>query len=323
MKFLFVGDPHAKVNNLDEMQKLINFLADQPDKNKYDFILLAGDLFNDHSVVRLEVANFWKQAIQVLTKNYTKVVILVGNHDLTGTKQMETGLSSIHLVTENNPSVLLVDKPIYYNGIGLLPYTSDSEYFYHSAENLFKQGAIDLLICHQTIDGAKYDNGFYAPEGLDQNRIPQTNIVSGHIHTFQEFGKVLFPGTARWETRSDANQNKGIWTIELNNGKLTKELIPTKSVVTPIVELIINEGDELPAIQSGVKTYIELVGKSEWIKKTKEQYRGVASIKTTHKDKKLKLGSMAKSMALEEYLDTYFETTLVSKQNLKEAIKNL
>jgi DNA repair exonuclease SbcCD nuclease subunit len=321
---LFVGDPHAKVSNLEEMEKLIFFIENNiANREEYEFLLLAGDLFNDHSVVRLEVAIFWKQALLRLRAKYKKLVILVGNHDLSGSKQMEAGLSSIHLVTQNDSSIIIVDKPTIYKGIAFLPYSSSPELFYSQAETLFSQGAKELLICHQTIDGAKYDNGFYAPEGLDQNRIPQVNIVSGHIHTFQEFGKTLFPGTARWETRSDANQNKGVWSIELSNGKISKELIPTKGVVTPIIELVINEGDELPAIQSGVKTYIELVGKSEWIKKTKELYRGAASIKTTHRDKKLKLGSMAKTMALEEYLDTYFETSLVSKQSLKEAIKTL
>jgi len=323
MKFLFVGDPHAKVSNLDEMEKLISFIEATPKSDKYEFLLLAGDLFNDHSVVRLEVAMFWKQAILRLKAKFKKLIILVGNHDLAGSKQMETQLSSIHLVTQDDSSIIIVDEPKVYKDIAFMPYTSNSEHFYSSVELLFNMGAENLLICHQTIDGAKYDNGFYAPEGLDQNRIPQTNIVSGHIHTFQEFGKVLFPGTARWETRSDANQNKGIWSLELNEGIITKQLIPTNTIVTPIIELIIKEGDELPTIQEGTKTYIELIGKSEWIKKTKEQYRGVASIKTTHKDIKLKLGSMAKGMSIEEYLDTYFETTLVSKQALKEALKTL
>src|SRR5690606_29183747 len=168
-----------------------------------------------------------------------------------------------------------------------------------------------------------YDNGFYAPGGLDHTRVPQKRIVSGHIHTAQEFGNVWYPGTPRWENRNDANLDKGVWDVSVAGGSLEKTLIPTKDVLTPIVELVIKEGDELPPVPQGVKLYVELVGTTEWIKKAKEKYRGLASIKTTHKDTKLKLGSQGRGLTIEEYLDKFFDTTLVSKEALREAIKTL
>jgi DNA repair exonuclease SbcCD nuclease subunit len=323
MNFLFVGDPHAKVSNLDEMSKLINFVANQSNKEKYDFVVLAGDLFNDHSLVRLEVALFWKSAIEQLRTSFKKVIILVGNHDLAGSKQMETQLSSIHLVSKDDSSVMVIDKPTNYMDIAFIPYMSSEEDFIKATEELWENGCHNLLICHQTFNGAKYDNGFFAPGGFDLEKIKQGKIISGHIHTFQEFDKIVYPGTARWDTRSDANQEKGIWDINITDQAFSKKMISTRDVVTPIIEIVIKEGDSFPEIPTNGKIYIELIGKSEWINKTKEKYRGVASIKTTHKDTKLKLGSMSKGLSVEEYIDNYFETTLVSKQVLKEAVKSL
>jgi DNA repair exonuclease SbcCD nuclease subunit len=324
MRFLFVGDPHARVSNLQEMEKLVDFLANMPERDRFDFVLLAGDLFNDHAVVRLEVAQFWRSALTRLSSSYRETVVLVGNHDMAGSRQMEKGTNALHLVTKEINNLELVDRPTGALGtFAAIPYTSNEEEFVAAANELYKDGFTDLLVCHQTFNGAMYDNGFYAPGGFDASRVPQRRIISGHIHTSQEFGKVWYPGTPRWENRNDANLDKGVWDVEISGEEMKRTLISTKGAVTPIVELVIKEGEPLPATPSGVKLYVELVGSSEWIKKTKETYRGVASIKATHKDTKLKLGSQGRGMTLEEYIDKHFDTTLVSKDALKEAVKSL
>jgi len=326
MRFLFVGDPHARVSNLDEMQKLVDFLCTMTVRDRFDFIFLAGDLFNDHAVVRLEVAQFWRDSLKKLASSYKQVIILVGNHDMAGSKQMERGINSLDLVAEGIQGVKLVGTPFASFGKGevaFLPYYSNEEEFLSAAEMLYKEGGTRVLLCHQTFNGAMYDNGFYAPGGFDVDKVPQKHVISGHIHTAQEFGKVWYPGTARWENRNDANQEKGVWDVIVTDEGVQKTLIPTKDVVTPIIELIIKEGEATPDLPQFGKVYVELIGTSEWIKKTKEKYRGFASIKCTPKDTKLKLGSEARGLTLPVYLDKYFDTTLVSKEALKQAVEKL
>jgi DNA repair exonuclease SbcCD nuclease subunit len=325
MRYLFVGDPHAKIGNLEEMQKLVDFLCQLTVRERFDFIFLAGDLFNDHAVVRLEVALFWRNALARLCAAYKEVVAIDGNHDKGGTKQLESAISAIQLISGGYDlkNFVHITKPTNYHDIAIIPYMSNEDEFVAAANELFEGGAVDLLMCHQTFNGAKYDNGFYAPGGFDIERIKQGRIHSGHIHTEQEFDKVWYPGTARWETRSDANLNKGVWDVQLEADSFQKTLIPTNTVVTPIIELVIKEGDPVPPMRTDAKIYVELVGTSEWIKKAKETYRGVASIKTTHKDAKVKLGTMGRGLSMEEYLDKWFDTTLVSKDQLREAIKAL
>jgi DNA repair exonuclease SbcCD nuclease subunit len=328
MRFLFVGDPHARVSNLDEMRKLIDFLCALENRERFDFIFLAGDLFNDHAVVRLEVAQFWRESLIKLSGAYRQVSVLVGNHDMAGNKQMEKGTNALHLVTKEISKVELIDRPMTPDGssptVAAIPYMSSEEEFLAEASRLHAEGATDLLLCHQTFNGAKYDNGFYAPGGFDLSKVPQKQVISGHIHTAQDFDKCWYPGTPRWENRNDANLEKGVWDVEINGGAMSRALISTKDAVTPIVEQIIKEGEEPPPLPyENVKLYVELVGTSEWIKKTKEKYRGIASIKCTPKDTKLKFGSQGRGMTLEQYLDGYFDTSLVSKAALKEAVRKL
>jgi len=324
MRFLFVGDPHAKISNLQEMEKLMAFLCTLPERERFDYIFLAGDLFNDHAVIRLEVAQFWRLSLERLAKAYKEVYVLVGNHDMAGNKQMEKGMNALHLVTKEIEDVKIIDRPTAMDGVtAMIPYMSSEEEFIAAAESLYKDGFTDVLLCHQTFNGALYDNGFYAPDGFNLTKVPQKQIISGHIHTAQEFDKVWYPGTARWETRSDANQIKGVWDVEYKDGTLSRTLIETKDIVTPIIELVLKEGEESPPLPLAGKIYLELIGTTEWIKKTKEKYRGLASIKCTPKDVKFKLGSAAKNLSLEEYLDKWFDTTLVSKEALKQAVQKL
>jgi len=321
LKFNFLGDPHAKVSNLEEMDKLVDFVCSLENASEVDFLLIAGDLFNDHSVVRLEVAAFWVKALQKLLQRYRKILVLVGNHDLAGSKQMEKQLSAIHLITSNDSSVILVDKPMIYKDLALIPYTSSAEEFYAEANKLFDLGAKEAVICHQTFNGAKYDNGFYAPNGFETEKVPQTHVISGHIHTEQKFDKVFYPGTAKWETRSDANQDKGVWEIALNGKAMESRKFKTDKVLVPIKELIIEEGKPTPEFPENAKVYVELIGSSAWIKKEKEKYKSIASIKSTYKDNKEATTRKASGLSIEEYLKDFFEPKSVKREDILNTLK--
>lgn len=321
---LYIGDPHVKISNLESWEKLIDFIEIQAKINHVSKIVFLGDLFNDHSVVRLEVAHFWKNTINRLKCQYD-LHILCGNHDMVMGSSEHSGLTAISLLEKlYEYNVIVINNPTIVDNIGYIPYIHDEEEFLKAAKDLYEQGATKMLIAHQTFNGAEYDNGFYAPNGIDLNSVPQKAIISGHIHKHQEFGKCLYLGTSTWETRSDANQDKGIWLCshQEDGTLLSKKMIPTKGVVTSIVEAKIKEGDVLPAVPNGCKFYVELIGTTEWIKKTKEHYRGSAAIKSTYTDTKNSSRKPLGAISLEEFATKHFDIT-VNKEALFEALKDL
>lgn len=199
MKLLAVGDVHATPEELDDCRKLVELVAEVGHKEKVDATLLLGDQHHTHNVMRLEVMGFWKEAFESIRNPWA----LIGNHDYAGEG------SSIHAMMAYQDQVNVIDQATMINSILLMPYFSDSGRMVQMA-NCGSNAKAKTLICHQTFEGSKYENGFYAPDGIDQDILPQETIISGHIHRPQSFGKVTYIGAPRWRSLSDANTKRSI-----------------------------------------------------------------------------------------------------------------
>ncbi len=278
MRFLRVGDPHAKPGNLEEMNRLMAFVLAEAQKHKVDRIEILGDLFHTHAIVRLEVLGFWTHWLSKLS-DYFEVVVLEGNHDKSGDVNSDiSALSVFDLAKKQN--LKIISKPTLIGIYGYVPYIHDKTEFIEAVNGLCGQGA-RVIVCHQTFAGSKFENGMYAPDGLDPDLLPETlvQIISGHIHSEQEFGRVYYPGTARWDTQSDANRRKGIWIhVHRQDGTIdTREFISTSDVCTPIHSLEWKEGQGNLEIPNG-KVSVLLIGTTAWVNEQKSLLRGRASV---------------------------------------------
>ncbi len=282
-KIAFLGDPHAKLNNLNEISSLIDFIISLKKEGKVTDLCILGDLFDTHSVVRLETWDFWKKQLEKLSKSFSKdeLAIISGNHDQPGSKEREN-ISAISTL-DSSLAHLVTSDPLVWNGMGLIPFTSSEDEFIQKANTTFSLGAKKYLVCHQTFNGAMYDNGMYAPDGYDHTKIPQEHIISGHIHTSMRFDKVFYTGTARWDSASDANKEKGIYVL---SGAVW-DFFDTSGVVPAMFRVEVKEGDEIPELKDGAKYSIHLIGTSKWVTKTKPLFKN-AKIKTTYTDSLLK-----------------------------------
>lgn len=322
MKILRVGDPHITVRNLEEAEKLIDFIFIQANTHNVDRIEFLGDLMHTHAVIRVEVLDFWKKALDKLA--YYEVNILVGNHDQPGSKEKEQEMNALNVL--KSAAVSVINKPTIDEGIAYIPYMSDHAAFLKAAQDLYDQGATKLLVAHQTFTGATYENGFYAEDGIDPILVPQETIISGHIHKQQQIGKCFYPGTPKWDTMSDANENKGIWLFEHNEDRSIKSklFISTKDIATPIEKHTINEGDEEIVLNEKARNYIELVGSTAWITQMKKKYKGLAAIKARPSDRKHVNISKDKMFSITDYLDTAFKPIEgVSKEDIKRYLKEV
>jgi|GEM_PF-2328696 len=317
MKIIRVGDPHAKVSNLKEMKDLVLFIAQTAKDHKADRIEILGDLFHTHAVLRLEVLEFWTWALDFLNE-VCETIVLVGNHDLSGDYSSSTSALTVFSLMRKK-HLIIIEEPTIIGVFGYVPYTHDHSTFIDRASALADMGA-RVLICHQTIQGSKYDNGMYAPDGIPTGSWSESfsHVISGHIHAEQEFSNIIYPGTARWDGLADANKRKGIWvfTHESDTGQIVeKQFITTEKVCNPIQCIEWKEGNPEPTKwEENVKMAIELVGSSAWVSQQKALLKGKCSIKTKITDVK-KSEKRNAGKGLEDFLSNLFVSTL-DKDNL-------
>lgn len=293
MKILRIGDPHIKPSNLEEAEDLMHFINDVILERQPDRIEILGDLFHTHAIVRLEVLEFWVEWLDVLLTHEIPLYVLRGNHDMASDQENCPSVFSVfklikkkHFHYCDNPRAdQKIDGPFAY-----ISYYGDHKAFIDVANNCAKEGA-KVLICHQTFDGSKYESGIWAPDGIDASKINFSLIISGHIHTHQDMMKdgkrIIYPGTPKWDTASDANEQKGIWMYEHDSDGaiIREEFISTGEVCTPLVSLTWLEGQPKPEYSEQADVTIELVGSAQWIAEQEALLKGTVEIRSKRTDK--------------------------------------
>lgn len=328
IKILRVGDPHTMVSNLKDSNALLQFTLDTAIKEKVDAVEFLGDLFHTHAVLRVEIVHFWQKWFQKFEMENIDVRVIVGNHDQPGSREKEQEMNALDVfIDETGDSFrTIINEPMIIDGIAYIPYMSDKDEFVRAAMKLAEEGATTTLVCHQTFTGAVYENGQPAEDSVFPDIIPQTQIISGHIHKEQEFGKVFYQGTAKYDKLSDANEKKGIWLYTHNDDRSvkTRNKISTEKIVSAIYKFVINEGEDVPPIKKNSRTYLEFKGKSAWIKTMKKKYKGKARVKGVPTDRRIVFSSGSEAYTLEEHVrDNFDPIEGVSKENILEFLRGI
>ena len=120
--FIIVGDPHAVIEELDECRRLAAFILEKQRRHPEATTILLGDLYNNHSNIRVEVMAFWDQFFA----EATKTIALVGNHDRP--HHGDAGTHSL-MAHAKHSGVQVIDKAVAVDGIGLFPYMETPEAF--------------------------------------------------------------------------------------------------------------------------------------------------------------------------------------------------
>jgi DNA repair exonuclease SbcCD nuclease subunit len=270
---LVVGDPHATVEELEDCQALTELIVTKVKQHSVEYVLFLGDLHHNHSVVRAEVLKFWNETFEKIVNAGATPVALVGNHD----RVSDTNSNTNSLFLYSN--VQIVDKPIFWlEGIVLAPWEPDNEKFLNEAGKKWLNQP-HTLICHQTFNGSQYENGMYAKDGVDPNDTRLylfKNIISGHIHTHQKFGKVWYIGSPRWRTVSDAGVDKNIFLFRAEKDNFYYvDNFDTSSACRKIVtvrDLESSPVEYVPAT-TNVRLYVTIHGSSAWVKARREYWR--------------------------------------------------
>lgn len=246
MKALVIGDVHAKVEDLEDCERLRVYVIDIVEKNRVRTVIFLGDQYDLHAIKHVEVERFWMTFFAQLREMGVEVFALVGNHDRPGNASVRSHAMQVHT------NIVVVDKPTLADGgLLMLPY-------YHNPAELVAAAKAHpdtgVAICHAAFQGGHYDNGapikadaFYGKDVANPDDFPQHFIVSGHIHAPANFGKVWYPGSPRWQTMSDANISRAIWLVGFGEEAGFEKPFPTDGVLRRTWDLVYTPEDRCEA----------------------------------------------------------------------------
>ena len=227
-KLCLIGDVHAVQNELDECRNLISGIIKTCKDNDCHTVVFLGDLFHNFSIINSFVLNFWFNAFIDLINSGLSVIVLKGNHDSPGAG-LDTQEHVLRIFKDAIAGLRIIDEPWTSTaGFQFMPHYYDNDTFVQKVDP-----AVKTVFCHAEFNGAQYENGLYTSHGVDVDKLPSTvQFVSGHIHKQQSFSNIWYVGSPRWRSVSDANEIKGIWIIDYDNGGaiIDKKLVKSQEL---------------------------------------------------------------------------------------------
>jgi len=300
MKILYVGDPHAVPSELADCWGLVNLIEEVRGRHPDALVCFLGDQHHTHGLVHLPVMEFWRRSFKRLGGS-DGCLALIGNHD----KEVWTGPESPENVMEAYRDVCRVVSPrLVLNGVTFVSHTPSNDDFLKLA------GSGTTLVCHQSFDGCRYENGMPIRDGVDVGRVDFKQIISGHIHAPQTVGKVWYPGAPRWRTLADAKiLERHIWLVtHADDGTvLDRVSFSTVGKCRPIRQVIDTPEEPLSQLEPGCDWRIEIRGPAAYVQQRRGELAGAGrKIKTFITD--TVMPTLRESEGLEQAFQRYVES---------------
>lgn len=192
MRFLFIGDVHIKTDNSEEIDILLNEIDRITSEEKYDHIIVGGDVMHYHERLFTQCLNKSLTFLKKLSdKAYTYV--LVGNHDYVNNSEF---LSDNHWMNsiKNWERLKIVDKVIEKDSFILCPYVYPGRFIEALETTTLNWKSKNLIFAHQEFKGCKLGAIVSSEGDLWDNTYPY--VISGHIHDNQKVGEnIYYPGS--------------------------------------------------------------------------------------------------------------------------------
>lgn len=183
------------------------------EKQDGDILVHCGDVFDSRHSLNLLIMNDAINIFEELSK-IMPIVIILGNHDLYRKNSNE--VNSVK-VLKWMPNVKIIEEPEVINIGGktflFMPWRAN-----HQEEmDCINSNSADFLFCHTDIQGLKFNRKTVIEEGLDLKNLSQfKKIYAGHIHYSQKKGNFRMLGCPYPMTRSDINNEKGVWCFNID-----------------------------------------------------------------------------------------------------------
>jgi 3',5'-cyclic AMP phosphodiesterase CpdA len=247
VKVLFIGDPHFKIKNVEYIPLFISRIMSVVKRNHLDFIVVAGDLLDNHDKVDVEPLNLAIEFIDTL-RHKIKTFVLVGNHDYKNNQQFLTNHHWMNALKWMD-NVTIVDQIVEYY------VEKNHKKFYFLFVPYVPPGRfIEAIETKISMDNIKNFKGVFAHQEfygckmgpIESNCGDQWNtdwplVVSGHIHNKQwSQANIYYPGSAMQHAFGQSVENT-ITVLSFGHLQLDYEEIDLKMPKLTIKYLSISD----------------------------------------------------------------------------------
>jgi DNA repair exonuclease SbcCD nuclease subunit len=231
---LTIGDPHFRIDNLDDISLYISRIESLVKNEKPNFVVVLGDLLHCHEQIHTTVLNKAYMFINKIRK-YTPVYILVGNHDYINNSQFLSDNHWMNALKEWS-NVFVVDKGMVYNTpfgkFIFCPYVFPGKFV--EALNIIDKDwkTARSIFCHQEFYGCKM-GAIISSEG-DKWDADNPFIISGHIHDKQRIQDNIFYTGSSIQHAFGESQDKTITMCHFSNNIIVESVdlnLPRKKIV--------------------------------------------------------------------------------------------
>ena len=272
---LAIGDPHFKVDNMIEVEKLIDSIENVAKLKKPDIIIILGDLLHTHErlhTTALNKAYDFVHRMSAISKTY----ILVGNHDMISNQEFLTENHWMNGMKKWN-NVTIVDHVMEVNykdnfRLVLAPYVYPGRF--QEALNTLDSDwkTADLIFAHQEFYGCKM-GAIISTDG-DKWELNFPLVISGHIHSKQwPQSNVYYTGSSMQHAFGESEQNIIAYITPSTNPRWNiKEIdlmLPRKRIVYTDIEDVTNTLSNLKINQVD-KIKLSILGEYEQFKAFKK-----------------------------------------------------
>lgn len=202
VSILTIGDPHFKINNITETEKMTDAIVKVALNINPDLIVVLGDVLDRHETIHVSPLNRSIVFLERLCR-IAQTYVLIGNHDLKNNRQFLSkehpfkaleywqSNSEKHVITivDTPKSVVVKDQKFIF-----VPYVPPGRFIeaLNTLECNWKDAS--CIFAHQEFKGAKLGNNI-SEEG-DSWLLTNPYIVSGHIHDYhQPQTNIIYTGT--------------------------------------------------------------------------------------------------------------------------------
>lgn len=188
-----------------------------------DVLVHLGDVFDNRQSINLAAQHLVIKLFEDLTKIFPEIHVLVGNHDIM--KKNSNDITSIDCI-KYIPNVNIHKEPKLLDyELGkcfLMPWRRDREHEIETVATI--PDDVKYVFCHTETQGVQLgpNNKVLSEHG---NVVSVFNkfkrVYSGHIHYRQEKKNFILVGNPYQMTRSDRDNQKGIYVLDLQTDKHT------------------------------------------------------------------------------------------------------
>lgn len=266
-KILVIGDTHLGLgypNSVDKWFKVHkqyfeDFLIPlvQSELSSDDLIVHCGDLFDNRSVVPINILNFAQNLLEQLS-SICPVHILIGNHDLYTKATNDINTVKLYRYI---PNITVYERPtkidLFGKSILMLPWVEKKQ---DQIKYLKQFTGCDYLFCHSDLNGARMHLTSVAHKNSDKIDVEEfsgyKNVYSGHIHILQVNKNFTFVGNNFEMDRNDINNQKGIFILDTITNE--EKFIPN-NISPKFKKIYIRTQEDIESLENiSTKDYIDL-----------------------------------------------------------------